>query len=64
MTKSGIEVKSQLVFWAVVGLRQYLNSPAPATNDPDLGECVTIRTLMFCRIFEEFQDLNVVHVDG
>ena len=36
MTKPGIEVKSQLAFWVVVGLRLYFHiSPATAVNDPD-----------------------------
>ena len=42
MTKPGIEVKSQLVFWSVVGLREYLKFlPQLQINDPDFREGIT-----------------------
>ena len=32
-------------------------------NDPDFGKGIAIKTLKFCRILAEFEDLCVVHVD-
>ena len=49
-TKLGIEVKSQLVLWIVVRLREHFKF------------LIAIRTLMFCRMFAKLEDLCVVHV--
>ena len=38
-------------------------SPKTATNDPDFGESIAIKTLMSCRSLAMFQDFCVVHVD-
>ena len=53
-----------------VGLVERCRSPrvlqislSTALNDPDFGESIAIRTLMFCRILEKFEDLCVIHVD-
>ena len=64
MTNPGIEVKSQLVYWNVVGLREYFKFlPQLQEHDPDFGEGIAIKTLMFCRILAKFEYLCVVHVD-
>ena len=64
MTKPGIEVKSQLVFWSVVGTPRVLQiSAATAINDSDFGRSIAIKTLMFFGILAKFEDLCVVHVD-
>ena len=65
MTKPGIEVKSQLVFWSVVGLRMYFIqiSPASARHNPDFRASIAVRTSMFCRILAKFEDLCAVQVD-
>ena len=63
MTEPKTEIKSQLAFWNVVGLCEYFQiSPAIAIIDPDFGESIAIKTLMFCRILANFEDLCVVHV--
>ena len=63
MTMPGIEVQ------IAIGLheccrtpRVHQISPATAMNDPDFGEGIAIKTLMFCRILAKFEDLCVVHI--
>ena len=61
MAKPGIEVESRLVFWSVVGLREYFKmSPATAINDTDFCKRIAIKTLKFCRILARFEDLCAV----
>ena len=63
MTKPEIEVKSQLVFCQVVGLREYKKiSPATAINDSNFGKGIAIKTSTMCRILAKFEDLCVVRV--
>ena len=45
MTKPGIEVQSLFAVWIP---RVLQISPATAMNDPDFGNGISIRTLMFC----------------
>ena len=70
-SSTGILLHDKAKDWSkiAIGLPECCRTPrvlqistATAINDPDFGENIAIKTLMFCRILAKFEDLCLVHV--